>query len=277
MAYYIPEMKKIITLILLLGVAGTGFFLGWAQFSIPAGSFGVLRSKTHGVENEVLQEGKIRWVWYKLIPNNVTIAVYSITETTLPVDFSGSLPSGDVYSTLAGQKTDFSYHFSVSISYSIKTESLPALSESENLFGQADLDAYRSRLSQEIENYSRTLLWTYGENETILNEILETGTIKALERELTSAFPQIRVSNCTVRTLRFPDLILYNEMRQLYRDYLETQRTDLQNTIAHISAENIQTRRRMDELTAYGELLSKYPILLQYLALEKGVWNEPSQ
>ena len=264
-------MKKIITLILLLGAAGTVFFLGWVQPSVPVGSYGVIRSKTHGTDTELIRDGVFRWVWYKLIPNNVTITVYSIKIHTIPLDLSGVLPSGETYSTLAGLKTDFSYNFSGSLSYKLKTDSLPALCTRENLLSQADLDKYLARLSGEIENHTKALLWTYGEDEKILKEAGETGSINALKNSLIAGFSDIEILECTVKINSFPDFVLYNEIRQLYRDYLTAQRTDLRETIAQMAAENIENRRRIDELTGYGELLAKYPILLQYLALEKGI------
>jgi len=264
-------MKKVITLILLLAAGGVVFFFGWAQYQVPVGSYGVLRSKTHGTHDEVIREGKFSWFWYKLIPNNVTIAVFSINENTVSVNFSGILPSGDTYSTLAGLKTDFSYNFSVSCTYRLKPESLPALSDKENLLSQTELDAYLSRLSKDIENYVAALFWTYGENEKLLKEAQETGTIKSFESTLGLHYPDIEILTCTVKTIRFPDFILYNEVRELYRDYLTAQRIDLRNTVGRMASENIQNRRRIDELAGYGELLTKYPVLIQYLALEKGI------
>ena len=264
-------MKKIITLIILLAAGGAVFYLGWAQVPVPVGSYGVLRSKTHGTCSEIIKEGKIDWVWYKLIPNNVTITVFTIKENTVSLDFSGVLPSGDTYSTLAGLKTDFSYSFSGSLVYKLKAESLPALSDRENLLSQAELDVYLYRLSKEIENHIKALLWTYGENEKILKEAGETGTIDALELSLAESYPDIAILSCTVKALRFPDFILYGEIRQLYRDYLTAQRADIRDAISRMASENIENRRRIDELAGYGELLTKYPVLIQYLALEKGI------
>ena len=264
-------MKKIITLIILLGAGGTVFYLGWAQVSVPVGSYGVLRSKTHGTSGELIKDGKLCWVWYKLIPDNVTITVFNIQENTIPLDISGVLPSGDTYSTLAGLRTDFSYSFTGSLTYRLKAESLPALSDRENMLSQAELDTYLFRLSKEIENFIKALLWTYGENENILKEAGETGTIGALKKSLAESYPDIEILTCTVKTQRFPDFILYNEVRQLYRDYLTAQRTDIRAAISRMAAENIENRRRIDELAGYGELLTKYPVLIQYLALEKGI------
>jgi hypothetical protein len=38
-----------------------------------------------------------------------------------------------------------------------------------------------------------------------------------------------------------------------------------------MAIETAQNRRRFEELSAYGELLTKYPVLLRYLALEQGL------
>jgi len=261
--------KALFSLILLCAVAAAVFFLGWAQFSLPAGSVGVLRSKTHGVDGEVILPGKVRWVWYKLIPTNAVVNVFTLNDVQIPIEISGVLPSGDVYSSLVGLKTDFSFHFSGSLSYRLRAESLPDLAERENFLDQEDLDRYIVRFSRDVDNHLRRfLLWA--EKEKILQEVQETGTIRGLEAEFRKAFPQAELCSCTVKSISFPDLILYNEVRQLYRDYLAAQRREVRDETAAIAAESIKNHRRFDELAVYGELLTKYPILMQYLALEKG-------
>ncbi|MDR2661894.1 MAG: hypothetical protein LBC31_02730 [Treponema sp.] len=265
-------MKKIlITLGILLIAGGAVFFSGWVQLDVPPGSWGVLRSKTHGPGDTVIREGQFHWVWYKLIPRNVTVSVFQIREQSVPVEASGILPSGDVYSAMAGLKTDFSYRFSLTVLYRLKGESLPGLADRENLLTQEDLDSYTEKLSGKIENRARGLLWAYGENEKALTEAQRTGTIRTLEAELRGAFPDTENLSCTVKILRIPDFILYNEVRSLYRDYLAAQRGNLRGEITVMAVEAAQNRRRLEELSAYGELLTKYPILLRYLALEKGL------
>ncbi|MDR2701896.1 MAG: hypothetical protein LBB72_05660 [Spirochaetaceae bacterium] len=262
--------KTVFSLILLLGTAIVVFFLGWAQYGLSPGSVGVLRSKTHGVDGEAIQEGKLRWVWYKLIPNNAALSVFFLNDVELPIDVSGMLPSGDVFTSFVGLKSDFTFAFSGSLTYRLKAESLPALVEKENLLNQEDLDNYLALLNDKIQTHVQGLLWVYGENDKIMKEAQETGTIRALEAEFRNAFSQAELRDCTVKTLHFPDHILYDEIRKLYRDYLAAQRGEVRNDIASLAAENIKNRRRLDELAAYGELLTKYPVLLQYLAMEKG-------
>jgi hypothetical protein len=263
--------KKILTLIFLLAIAVAVFFLGWVQYLVPIGSYGVLRSKTHGTSDRLIENGNLRWVWYRLIPTNVTVIPLSIQENTVSVDFSGALPSGATYAALAGLETDFSYNFQASFRYRLKPESLPALVDRENLLSQADLDTYLSRLSGDIENYAKVLLWSYGDNEKNLAEARETGSIAGFEQALASQYPDVEILGSTVKTLRFPDFVLYNEVKALYREYITTQRTDIRDTVGRIAADNIQNRRRLDELAGYGELLTKYPVLIQYLAIERGI------
>ena len=83
--YYNHSMKKfLITFFILLILAGVFFFLVWVQFSVPVGSYGVIASKTHGVDPQLVKSGEFRWVWYKLIPTNVKIAVFSPEPSAEP-------------------------------------------------------------------------------------------------------------------------------------------------------------------------------------------------
>ena len=102
-------MKKfLVTLLILLILAGTVFFLGWSQMSVPVGYYGVINSKTHGVNPELVRSGEFRWIWYKLIPTNVNIAVFRLDPVNFTMNFSSSLPSGDTYASFAGIEADFS-------------------------------------------------------------------------------------------------------------------------------------------------------------------------
>jgi hypothetical protein len=264
-------MKKVLTILILLGVAGACFFLGWAQFDIPPGSYGVIRSKTHGTDPDVVRSGEFRWIWYKLIPTNTVIQVYTLPDLGASVEIKGNLPSGEVYSVIAGLKTDFSYELKGAFSCSLRPEALPGLVESRNMASQEDLNAYAAKLSPEIESYIRQKLWTYAEDERILDRISTSGSAPELEQELEAAFPDTENAEIRFEIVKFPDFVLYKEARALYEDYAASQRRTFSSGLDRMTEETISTRRRFEELTLYGELLSKYPILLNYLALEKGI------
>jgi hypothetical protein len=264
-------MKKVLTILILLGAAGACFFLGWAQFDIPPGSYGVIRSKTHGTDGGVVRPGEFRWVWYKLIPTNTVVQVYTLPKLNFPIEIKGNLPSGAVYSAVAGLKTDFSYEIKGTFSCSLRPEALPGLVDRRNMASQEDLNAYAVTLSAEIESSVRQKLWAYAEKEDVLDRIRTNGSAPDLEQELKTAFPDTENLTLNLEILNFPNFVLYKEVRSLYEAYIAGQRRTLSSDLDRMAEETISAKRRFEELSLYGELLSKYPILLNYLALEKGL------
>jgi hypothetical protein len=264
-------MKKLFCFVVILAAGGYCFFSGWVQFQIPAGSFGVLRSKTHGTDERVVQEGEFRWVWYKLIPNNAAVTVFRLKENAVSVRAAGTLPSAAAYAALSGVQADFSYEVSGAVYYSLKPENLPALASEHNLLEQADLDAYTQRLAGEVETFVLDRLWLYAEQASVLEEIMKTGSAAVLEQELAGRFPALEKWKINLKIPRFPDLALYRNIKDLYQDFTETRKKLMNDEISAAAAKNIQSRLRFEELSLYGELLSKYPSLIDYLALEKGL------
>jgi hypothetical protein len=169
---------------------------------------------------------------------------------------------------MAGLRTDFSYEVKGSVSWALRPDALPGLAERRNMASQADLDAYVQKLSPEIESRIRQKLWSYAEKETALDRIRISGSIPELEQELEAAFPNTENLTLRLEIITFPDFVLYREVRGLYEDYIADQRQSLD--LGRMAEETISAKRRFEELSLYGELLSKYPILLNYLALEKG-------
>lgn len=266
-------MKKLVLCILFLAAGSACFFLGWAQREVPPGSFGVLRSKTHGTDSRVIREGEFRWVWYKLIPGNAAVGVFTLPAAAVPVQASGILPSADTYAALAGVKTDFSYELDGTVFCSLKGLSLPALAEKYNMAGQNDLDVWQKRAVEEIRSFALRRLWDYAEQEAVMEEARKTGTLFGLERDLAAAFPDWENWKITLKTIRIPDMALYREVRELYAGYRAAQKEAMDQELSRSAARGAAVRARFEELSLYGELLTKYPVLLDYLALEKGIQN----
>jgi hypothetical protein len=258
------KMRKfLITLFILLALGVALFFLGWAQFKVPPGSYGVMRSKTHGIDPTLIREGEFRWVWYKLIPTNVEISSYLPARVERQISRRGALPSADIYGAFADVKADFSYEFNASLSFHIGGDALIPLVREQNLQGQDDLDAYAEALGRDIEALVIRRMENLGEAE--LRTILETGTSAAMEEAIRRDFPMVEGLSCGFQTIRFPDYRLYDQVRELYAAYLAKQR-DYVDLDAR-AAERINSRFRLDELAGYGDLLTRFPVLLEYLKL----------
>ena len=265
-------MKKFIIILLLLAACGAALYFGWAQRTVPPGYYGVMRSRTHGLESKVIREGEFRWIWYKLIPTNATVSVYSLRTVRHAIRSSGRLQSGDVYAGLAGIEADFSWEISGEASFSLKPECLPELCVTGNITDDAGLRAAEDALAEKIGSFALQRIREYAEgaDESKLEPLLIAGSLPELTSSIEQAFPEIENLSCTVKAIRLPDFRLYQAVKELYGEYLASQNMALKPDIIKESEYRIEIRNRMDELSRYGELLTKYPILLDYLALEKG-------
>jgi hypothetical protein len=258
-----------------LVLAGAGFFFGWAQLGVPPGSYGVMRSKTHGLDPRLIREGEFRWVWYKLIPTNVAIETYKLGRIEKRLNFQGGLPSGEAYTAFAAStgasdiKADFSYELNVEVSFSLKADSLVSLIGENNISGQAELDSFQEGLGRDIEAFVLRWLNNPDDNQDEIPALLVAGSSPRLEGEIAGGFPYIENLSCRVEAVRFPDYRLYRQFQGLFEEYLAKQRKYLEDSSQGSPEKRIDSRLRMDELARYGELLTKYPILLEYLNLEQ--------
>jgi hypothetical protein len=267
-------MKKLLFfLFILIALCGTAFFLGWSQLTVPPGAYGVMRSKTHGLDSQVIRDGEFRWLWYKLLPTNVKISVYNIGPVKRSFRNSGSLNSGQLYASLAGFEADFSWEVEGEFSFSLKGDALPEFTEKRGITDEEGLRQAEGYLAASIEQLVMDRLKTYTDNrdEKTLESLTITGSIPELNREIELAFPAIENFICSIRTVRYPDFDLYSSVKALYRAYLQTQNAVLMPDMTAKAEWHIDLRLRLDELSRYGELLTKYPILLEYLALEKSL------
>ncbi|MDR2135657.1 MAG: hypothetical protein LBO76_03485 [Treponema sp.] len=260
--------KFFVVFFILLALGGAVFFLGWVQLEVPPGSYGVLRSKTHGLDGSPIREGEFRWVWYRLIPGNTDIQVYRPPRAERRVNRRGTLPSAEVYAAFAAADADFSYEFEAVLSFRLDGDSLVPLIREWDVQNQAELDARAASLAEDLEAFVLRRLENLGDNAEELRRVLETGSSAALEGEVRANFPQIRDFSCRMQAISFPDFMLYDKLRQLYADYLDGQRAYVLAAADSRAERHIDSRFRLDELAAYGELLTRYPALLEYLKLE---------
>jgi hypothetical protein len=230
-----------------------------------------MRSKTHGVDLRIIREGEFRWVWYKLIPTNVKIEVFSLNRVSRTIRSSGVLPSGAVYASLAGVSADFSWEISGNFNFSLKGETLPSLVISENIGSDEDLRIYENSLADRIEAHVLDFLASYSKDSGKMEALMVSGSLSELAESVGRAFPETEGFVCLIRSTRYPDYALYRSLRSLYEDYLTQQELSFRNILSGEAESRTVSRQKLDELSKYGELLTRYPILLQYLALEKGI------
>ncbi|MDR2392567.1 MAG: hypothetical protein LBD93_00175 [Treponema sp.] len=263
-------MRKFMAACIILSIiGGMALFFGWVQLMVPPGSYGVLRSKTHGLDPGIIRAGAFRWVWYTLIPTNAEIQVFTLDRVSRSSRIQDRLPSGKEYASFAGFTFDFAYTLWITLSFTIKPDFLVTLTDTRHILDQAGLDAFEADLAAEIETFTIQRLRIYTTDLAKLEELLGSGSIEALEEDIERAFPDIENLTCSIMTRDFPDLNLYQQFRTLYTGYLAKQQEYIHSEPSLQPKTRMLTQIRFDDLTRYGELLTKYPILLQYLELEQ--------
>jgi hypothetical protein len=262
-------MKKLlITLFFLVCVGAAGFFFGWVQLTVPPGSYGIIQSKTHAIDSGLVQSGEFRWIWYKLIPTNVKIPVFQLTPQKFSMDFNSNLPSADSYASFAGLgSSDFSWNLKGDISFNIDPQMLVTLVSQQKISDQETLDAYIEGISQEIKVIILQVLSSVETDTARIEKILSGGTDIEMEKGIYAKFPEIRDFSFVVINAKYPDFALYREIRLLYEDFLERQREYVSAGFTKRAETHIEAQFHFWELGQYGELLTKYPVLLDYLAM----------
>jgi len=264
-------MKKFFfTLFFFAVIGGVVFFYGWVQLTVPPGSYGIISSKTHGVDPEPVRSGDFRWLWYKLIPTNVQIAVFRLETAKFPIDFSSSLPSGDSYAAFAGlSAVDFSWNLKGEVSFNIDPDMLVSLVQQHNLADQDALEAYLQDVAREIKVIILRTLSSAETDSLRVENILSGSPDAQMERQIRNRFPEIRDFSFIISSARFPDFTLYRQFRLLYEEFLAIQREFLTAALGTRAENHIEAQFRLGELERYGELLTKYPILLEYLSMDR--------
>jgi hypothetical protein len=258
-------MKKFFTtLLVLVIIAGIGLFFGWAQMGVPPDSYGIIRSKTHGLDTRLVKPGEFRWVWYKLIPTNVTTTIFRLNSVDHVFSAYNSLPSGGIYAAFAGIGGDFSWEIRAAFSFSLRPETLISLVTTDNMGTQEELERYQTAIARQIETFILSRM-------DLLEDLLQNGESPELEQAIQEQFPAISHFSLTVQSARFPDFTLYRQTKELYEHYITLQKEFLHDDLREKAKTRVESFRRFDELEQYGALLTKYPILLEYLALE----NDP--
>lgn len=271
-------MKKAFFILFVLILAcGTGFYFGWVQFIVPAGHYGVMISKTGGVNTAPIEPGVFRWQWELLLPTNVEIHTFKLAPVTHSVSVSGTLPSGALYARMIEGTPDFSWQFSCDTVARVSPSHLVDLVEARGILEQQALDDWTTKtLADRAKTAAETVLdrslssITANESDRIHPEVL-AGEIAD---ELRNADSGLEIVSVSVQSTRFPDLDLYRSAAETYETY-QTQRRVLWNQVASESAgDSVSDYLAFERYARWGELLTRYPVLIEFFT-SAGPENHP--
>jgi len=263
----------IIILVILLLLASAAFFAGWIQLLLPAETYGVIFTKTGGLDNRVVYPGEFSWRWERLIPTNLTLYKYKLTTYNLERTFKGILPSAETYSSVLPEKADFSYEITLAAALRIHPEKLVDLTSEEKITPDNLEDFLKNRADTLAQKFSEAIL------KSPAGAAGETITASALtekfKQSIPDFFPELEITDLTVLNIKLPDIELYSRARESYFKIMAAREASQAEIAARVMVEQEEhylsqqrERENLELLRQYGELLSKYPILIKFLYLK---------
>ena len=264
-------MKKfLISMFILLIFAGAIFFIGWGQFAVPAGSYGVMVSKTSGISQKTIVPGEFCWFWERLLPTNTSMRIFSIIPVTRTTTISGELPSADIYSPMLEGSPNFSYKFSVQTELMMKSNYLPNFVRRTDAKENEQLQEYLNQqgdlIAQEVIQYILSKSLDNANNLMLLatdTEELKTGI------NADSKFKDLEISNITVKTAQMPDTELYNIAKASYAEFQAKVKQSLAELTKNQSTITANDYLQIERFARWGKILQEYPILIDFLAVSR--------
>ncbi len=267
--------KTLLSLIILALFAIVIFFLGWSQFAVPAGSYGVIVSKTSGVDPEPLVPGAFRWDWERLLPTNATILTFDLAPINKRVSLEGTLPSSELYSKMLEGNPDFSWKASFEVAGRVQPKVLPSLVSRNDIRDQQALAAWTdATLSAAAEKGMRSAIreMTNAESSGATggsgaaksaspDTLIEADVIAYAEKE------GLEITSVVPVSFSVPDLSLYVMGEKAYISYQERKRALMDRTADKEADASVSDYLQIERFAHLGEILTKYPILIEYIAV----------
>ncbi|QEN07546.1 hypothetical protein EXM22_05915 [Oceanispirochaeta crateris] len=258
------KFKNRLSFLIVLVFAAFVFYMGWIQIRIPEGVHALVYTKTGGYDNQLISPGQFVWRWENLFPGNMTLHFIELKNSREEYTMTGYLPSGELYGQYINRPEAFHYTFEVEYRFSIKDESFVSLIESGTYYSQLIEDR-----NQEYVAATNEIIQDFFKDQDSLNLEGISEAEKMLSLKISESDPRYQLNDLRIISYQYPDIELYEQTRAYFLEELAVLRQ------AELKTEQIQTEletvtsRKMDLLRQYGEVLSEFPVLLQYYGLDK--------
>lgn len=207
-------MKKFLICLTILGIFGLFiFFVGWTSIRVKPMQVGIVTSKTGGVSENPVVNGKFAWHKEFLLPTNAILNCYTLEPLNTNKTVTGALASGEVYTGVLGSVNSFGYEFNYSMNISVSEEDLVDLIKKNKVKTQEDLNNYLSVSGDVIAQLTTDyLLKKLEENPRFSVESIRRDDLtKALR--IYQECPEVQLSLFAITSSKVPDYDLYKKVR----------------------------------------------------------------
>ena len=252
-------------------------------------------SRWNGYQNKIVEPGQYFISWQNLIPGNIRFLAISLNVQKPHFRKRFVLPSAEAYQLLlprldSGQldaENPFAYQIAMSITYRLRPEKVLAIvrnigsapengknqnsaehkepeSNTEVLGGIVEDIAERSRrrlnlrVNQELESLFSGPKWTIPDLQEYFRNIIS------------EEFSELELLEVRIDEYRAPDLELYATVRQYYEGLLAQISTQSLSRLLDQQDQRVAEQLYLQNLERMGEILTKYPALIQYFSVIQG-------
>lgn len=262
--------KFIVWLFICIILSGIIFFFGWTQFRLDKDVYGVVYTRTFGYHDEPIKSGEFSWSVWSLIPKNMIITQIPAGYRTVRIHTEDTLPSASLYSmTLVGDP-DFTYEMDIRVSYAVAEHSVVSLVKSYNI-NEKTISSWLLDTDNKVKQVANELLSDYfqhAESDAMDSADLAESVSQYLQTKLSAYFPELDFKPIQIVFLHLPDYDLYLQAKNDYVDLIELKTSTLMKALADAPEKVADNVLYLDKLESYGELLTRYPVLIEYLELE---------
>lgn len=265
-------MKKLVVLLLILVVlGGTAFYFGWVQIRLPENTYAVVFTKTGGWDEEIITPGKFVWRWERLVPTNFKMHKFQLKPFTAKVRAAGSLPSGDIYAGMLDPSPNFDFTANLSVSFGIKPDALPRL-VSTALLSEETFEAWHEETKSRISAKSAAFIRDLSTDRDAATTLTSMGDsiVRDLTRYLENSFPDVAFNAIVVEDINIPDIELYQTAKELFLDLSRSRKESYEEALSQITWTESRAEQHFSVLERYGDLITRYPALLDLLTLKDG-------
>ncbi len=268
-------MKRFAILLLFIFLVAVAVaVVGYVPLRLDHEGAHLLQSKTSGWTVVPNPETRFDWRWELLIPRNAKIHTFPVIQREISIRVSEKLPSADLYKTVVDGSPDFSVAFDIDIIVVPRREYLPELAAGglrPDSYAQW-FDRVESQAAVALASRIRTIA---ADASLLSNEDLHGRLTEDVERTLVDRFPALSFVSIVPRSFDVPDMALYALARETYRDLEEARRTALLSAAAEFALQAAAQQSRMELFHQYGEILERYPALIDYLSIVAQTGGDP--
>ncbi|MGP1438160.1 MAG: hypothetical protein ACTTKH_03710 [Treponema sp.] len=206
--------KFLFKLILLLVISAVIFFIGYVQFKVPLGKYGVIISKSSGYYEKLISYDELTWKWECLIPKNAVVLTFDLSPITIEKNLEGMLENGERYSKVLANGAVFAWKASTKFKVHIRHDKLIETIKANNIREQEELEHYiNERVEGIITNSIDETIAYYQEHSD--EYTIENFKSKCKKKFEESAFTLVKLE---VLSLQFtsPDFKTYTIAREVY-------------------------------------------------------------